>query len=158
MAQTRVRDRVAPETDEEPPQGPRAALTRVVLGTLTMLVSVNLWTGGPLLALWVGSRVQAAVGQLSMGAVGATIGALILETYVLYRLLAFLTARYNAAIGRKMRRQQAPWLKPMSGERRAIEVRKPLSAAERIVVVSVVAAVLLFEVWFFFFAHYSFGG
>ena len=67
--------------------------TRIVLGTLTTLVSVNLWTGGPLLALWVGSRIQAAVGQLSMAAVGATVGILILETFLLYKVLAFLNAR-----------------------------------------------------------------
>jgi hypothetical protein len=132
--------------------------TRILLGVATTLVSVNLWTGGPMLALWVGSRVQEAVGQLSMGAVGATLGVLIVETFVLYKALAFLSVRYDAAIGRTVPRQQAAWLKPMSGERRALSVRRPLSAVERIVIVSVVVAVLLFEVWFFFFAHYSFGG
>ena len=176
MAQPVVRERVAPATrrpddaqrpddtqrpdgsqrpDDERPRGFRTGVARIVLGALTTLVSVNLWTGGPVLALWVGSRVQAAVGQLSMAAVGATLGVLIIETYLLYRLLAILTVRYNAAIGRKMRRQQAPWLKPMSGERRSLEVKEPLSAPERIVVVSVVAAVLLFEVWFFFLAGSS---
>jgi hypothetical protein len=133
-------------------------VTRIVLGALTTLVSVNLWTGGPLLALWVGSRIQAAVGQLSMAAVAATVGVLILETFLLYRVLALLNARYNRAIGRTVRRQQAPWLKPMSGERRSLEVRQPLSAVERIVVVSVVAAVLALEVWFFAFAHYTLPG
>lgn len=130
----------------------------MVLGALTTLISVNLWTGGPLLALWVGSRIQAAVGQLSMAAVGATVAVLIIETFLLYGALAYLTARYNDAIGRTMPRRQAPWLKPMSGERRSLEVRQPLNAPERIVVMSVVAAVLVFEVWFFFFAHYSFAG
>jgi hypothetical protein len=137
------------------PQRSRAA-TRILLGALTTLVSVNLWTGGPVLALWVGSRVQTAVGQLSMGAVAATVGVLIVETFVLYKALAFLSVRYDAAIGRATPRQQAAWLKPMSGERRAISVRTPLTAVERIVIVSVVVAVLVFEVWFFFFAHYSF--
>ncbi len=132
--------------------------TRIVLGTLTTLVSVNLWTGGPLLALWVGSRIQAAVGQLSMAAVGATVGILILETFLLYKVLAFLNARYNKAIGRTVRRQQAPWLKPISGERRSLEVRQPLTAVERIVLVSVVAAILALEVWFFFLAHYTLQG
>jgi hypothetical protein len=134
----------------------RAALERILLGILTTLVSINLWTGGPLLALWAGSRIQAAVGQLSMAAVGATIGVLIVETLLLYTALARLNARYNALIGRAVPRQQAAWLKPMSGERRALEVRRPLSATERIAVTSVVLAVLAFEVWFFFFAHYSF--
>jgi hypothetical protein len=135
--------------------GSRHTPTRIVLGVLTTLVTVNMWTGGPLLALWVGSRVQAAVGQLSMAAVAATVAVLIVETIVLYRLLAILSIRYDEAIGRTRRRQQAPWLKPMTGERRSIEVRQPLSAVERIVVTSVVGATLCLEVWFFFFAHYT---
>ena len=127
-----------------------------MLGILTTLVSVNLWTGGPLLALWVGSRIQASVGGLSMAAVGATVGVLIVETFVLYQVLARLNARYNTVIGRAVPRQQPAWMKPMSGERRSIEVKRPLSATERIVVASAVVAFLVFEVWFFFFAHYSF--
>jgi hypothetical protein len=137
------------------PRGARVAATRILLGALTTLVSVNLWTGGPLLALWVGSRIQASIGTLSMAAVGATVGVLIAETFVLYRLLALLNARYNAVIGRTAPRQQAAWLKPMSGERRSLQTRQPLSAVEKIVVVSVVVAVLVFEIWFFFFAHYT---
>jgi hypothetical protein len=132
------------------------ALERVALGALTTLVSVNLWTGGPLLALWVGSRIQASVGTLSMAAVGATIGVLIVVTLLLYRALALMNARYNTLTGRVVPRQQPVWLKPMSGERRSIEVKRPLSGIERIVVASVVVAVLAFEVWFFFFAHYTF--
>jgi hypothetical protein len=141
---------------EDHPRGLGQFLERVILGVLTTLVSVNLWTGGPLLALWIGSRIQTAVGQLSMAAVGATIVILAVVTFLLYKLLAWLNTRYNAVIGRVMPRQQAPWLKPMSGERRSTEVKRPLSATERITVSSVVVAVLLFEVWFFFFAHYTF--
>jgi len=129
--------------------------TRIVLGILTTLISVNMWTGGPLFALWVGSRVQAAIGQLSMTAVGATVGVLIVETFVLYELLAVLSARYDQVIGRTRRRRQAPWMKPMTGERRSIEKARPPTAVEKIVVMSVVAAVLCFELWFFFFAHYK---
>lgn len=138
----------------DPPKTGSTA-TRVVLGALTILVSVNLWTGGPLLALWVGSRIQVAVGQLSMAAVGATVGILVLESFLLYKALAFLNARYNEAIGRTVRRKQAAWLKPISGERRSLEVRQPLTAVERIVLVSVVTALLALEVWFFFLAHYQ---
>lgn len=140
------------------PHRGRRTPTRIGLGILTTLVSVNLWTGGPLLAIWVGSRIQAAVGQLSMGAVAATVAVLIAESYLLYRVLGFLTVRYNEAIGREMPRHQHPWLKPMSGQRRAEEVKAPITAVERIVIVSVVVAVLAFEVWFFFFAHYSLAG
>lgn len=139
----------------ESPRGPRAVLTRTALAAASTLVSVNLWTGGPLLAVWVGSRIQAAAGQLSMAAVGATVGVLIVESVLLYRLLAWLNMRYNRAIGRTVRRQQAPWLKPMSGERRALATKQPLTAVEKIIVVSVVVAFEGLVVWFFFFAHYK---
>jgi hypothetical protein len=145
----------APVEEHRPPAGARSALYRVVLGILSALVSINLWTGGPLFALWVGSRVQASIGTLSMTAVAATIGVLIAVTYVLYKMLAWLNVRYYAAIGRPLPRQQAAWLKPMSGERRAVQVRRPLSGVERIVILSVVVAVLALEIWFFFFAHYT---
>jgi hypothetical protein len=172
MAQPMVQDRVRiagarrpghdrsaeASAEEERPRGFRAALERIVLAVLTTLVSINIWTGGPLLALWVGSRVQAAVGQLSMTAVGATVGVLVVETFVLYKFLALLNARYNTVIGRVVPRRQAAWLKPMSGERRSIEVKRPLTATERIVVVTVVVAFEAAVVWFFFFAHYTFAG
>ncbi len=147
--------------DEEPAQAQRSfgnLLLRIVLATAATLVSVNLWTGGPLLAVWVGSRIQAAVGTLSMGAVGATVGVLILESLLLYQLLARLSVRYNQVIGRKMKRRQTAWLKPMSKERRTVEAKEPLSAVERIVVFTVVVAVQAFVVWFFFFSHYSLPG
>jgi hypothetical protein len=96
--------------DSEKPRGFGNLLLRIVLATATTLVSINLWSGGPLLALWVGSRIQTAVGSLSMAAIGATVGVLIVETFLLYRLLAWLSIRYDAAIGRKVPRRQAPWL------------------------------------------------
>jgi hypothetical protein len=133
--------------------GARATIKRIVLAALTVLVSVNLLTGGPLLALWVGSRLQAAVGQVSMAAVGATVGVLAVITFVLYKALAYLNAAYNEAIGRRLPRRQAPWHKPISGERRSIAAKRPLSAIERIVVGSVVVAALAFEGWFFVLAH-----
>jgi hypothetical protein len=148
--------------ETQPPQLPNRGtgnlFLRVVLATATTLVSLNLWTGGPLFAVWVGSRIQAAVGTLSMAAVGATVGVLIVVTFLLYRVLAWLSVRYNAVIGREMKRQQAAWLKPMSGERRTIRTREPLTAVERIVVTTVVVAFEVFVVWFFFFAHYSLPG
>ena len=160
-----AKHRVRPGTDELHARASAADVrerrhtpTRIALGVLTTLVSVNMWTGGPLFALWVGSRVQAAIGQLSMTAVGVTVGVLIVETLLLYKLLAVLSVRYDRVIGRRRRRQQAPWLKPMTGERRSIEIRQPLSAVERIMVASVVAAVLCLEIWFFFFAHYKLPG
>jgi hypothetical protein len=138
---------------QDHPRGVRAVVKRVVLGALTVLITVNLVTGGPVLALWIGSRIQLAAGQLSMAAVGATVGVLIVETFILYKALSFVTSAYNNAIGRTVPRRQLPWLKPMTGERGSLEAKQPLNAAERIVVGLAVAAVLGFELWFFVFAH-----
>ncbi len=138
---------------EDRPRGLRMAAKRVALGALTTLITVNIVTGGPLLSLWIGSRIQTAVGSLSMAAVAATIGVLAVVTYVLYKALTYVNAAYNEAIGRRMARQQLPWHKPMSGERRTLETDRPLSAMERIVVGLAVLAVLGFEIWFFVFAH-----
>ena len=135
------------------PHGLRAAAKRVTLGALTTLITVNLVTGGPVLALWIGSRIQTAAGPLSMAAVGATIGVLIVVTFLLYKALSYVNGAYNKAIGRTVPRQQLPWHKPMSGERRSLQTKRPLSATERIVVGLAVAAVLGFEIWFFAFAH-----
>lgn len=153
MPNARISD--APARGKGPRHGRHPLVRRVFLGILSTLVSVNLWTGGPLFALWVGSKIQAVAGELSMGAVAATLVVLIVESFVLYRLLALISVRYDAAVGRKTKRQQAAWLKPMSGQRRSLEVSEPLTAVERVVVVSVVVAVLALEVWFFFFAHYT---
>jgi hypothetical protein len=135
------------------PRGLRTAAKRVALGALTVLITVNLVTGGPVLALWVGSRIQTAVGQLSMAAVAATIVVLAVVTFILYKALSYVNGAYNGAIGRSVPRQQLPWHKPMTGESRASQTKRPLSAVERIVVGTAVAAVLGFEIWFFAFAH-----
>ena len=47
-------------------------LERAFLLAAMAVVAVNIWTGSPLLALWVGSRLQGTSG-LSMGAVFAVI-------------------------------------------------------------------------------------
>ncbi len=47
-------------------------LQRALLLAAMAVVAVNIWTGSPLLALWVGSRLQGTSG-LSMGAVFAVI-------------------------------------------------------------------------------------
>jgi hypothetical protein len=121
------------------------------LGALIALVSGFLFPGVPLLALWVGSRVQTEVG-LSMAAVAITLGMLIVTSLPLYKALTHLNAAYDEAVRRTRPRRQLPWQEPLSGKRRAIASQQPLSAIECIVVATVVAAVLAFALWFFFLA------
>lgn len=118
------------------------------------LVGLNIWTGSPLLAVWVGAQVQRGEPALKMSTVGLVLLTLGASAFVLYQLLQRLDRRYGEAIGRKPgTRQPVPWLKSVSGERvPAKRPREPLTALERIMVLLVVLAIGSFEVWFFFFA------
>jgi hypothetical protein len=150
----------------DPPRSPRSrrssahfSLRKTALATAAVLVSINIWTGAPLLALWVGSRVVPQSG-LSMGAVFVVVAVLLAEVLALAMLLVRLNAAYDELTGRPAElRRTSPWLRSMRGEREGLRrARIPSSPIERIAMMSVVSAVLGFEVWFFFFAHYHFQG
>jgi hypothetical protein len=122
----------------------------------TAVVAINIWTGAPLFAVWVGSQVQGTHG-VSMTALFIVVIVLAVTVFTLTWVLAWLNSRYDTITGRPAPpRQPLPWLKSLSGERE-METRRKIgvTAVERIVVVSVVAAVLAFEIWFFFFAGSS---
>ncbi len=129
---------------------------RVALATASMLVAVNIWTGGPLLALWVGSRAVGS-GGLSMGAVFVVVVVLAASVLMLAAALTWLSAKYDELTGRSAAaRRTSPWLRSMRGEREEFaRTKQTVSVIERIVVLTVVACVLSFEVWFFFFAGSS---
>lgn len=129
---------------------------RVALTIATLLASLNIWTGCPLLAVWVGSRFVPDSG-LSMGAIAIVIVVLAASVLSLAAALTWLSAKYDELTDRPVAaRRTSPWLRSMRGEREALaKKRQGISAIERIVVLSVVAAVAAFEVWFFFFAGSS---
>ena len=118
-----------------------------------VVVTMNVWTGGPLLALWIGSRFQPSSG-LSMFAVAMAAISLGVICFVLVRILARLDAYYGQITGRPSSvRRHVPWLRSMRGERPHVQRRAgELSALEKILVVAVVAAFAVFEIWFFFFS------
>jgi hypothetical protein len=128
-------------------------LKRVSLVCLMALVTLNIWTGGPLLALWIGSRVQGP-GAPSMLAVSVAAVSLGVLSYALVKLLAWLDAVYGRVSGRPTQvSRHVPWLRSMRGERPHQKTRVgELSPLETILVVSVVLVVVLFEVWFFFYS------
>lgn len=129
---------------------------RIVLASASALAAINMWTGAPLLAVWVGSQVAGDSG-LSMGAIAAVIGVLAASCLALATALSWLSARYAALTGRPAGpRRTSPWLRSMRGEREELaQQRQGITAIERILVISVVVCVLAFEVWFFFFAGSS---
>ena len=123
------------------------------------VVTLNIWTGAPLLGLWVGSKVAPASGisMLSFFVVALVIG---VAALLLLQLLGLLQAAHARASGRELsRRRQTSWLKPMSGARTRGKgaVAPPLTATDYVVVGAVVLAVAAFEAWFFLFAGSSLG-
>jgi hypothetical protein len=131
-------------------------LQRLGLVTVSALAAVNLWTGGPLLALWLGSRVQGGSTQLRMEAVLAIIVALIAISVGLLKVLAVTRARYDELSGIPATKRRTPWLRSMRGERdEDMHSATPINAVDKIVMVGVVLAIVAFEIWFFFFSGSS---
>jgi hypothetical protein len=135
--------------DEQQTQLPASIrLARVGLAALAAVLSVNLWTGAPLLAIWVGSRVQGGTG-LSMNAVGAVLGTLAVSVAVLVTLLVRVEATYKMLSGQPTKRRTTPWLRSLRDERPELAVRRSLTGFEKSIVATVVVAIAAFEVWFF---------
>ena len=131
-------------------------LKRIALGSLTALVSVNVWTGAPLLAPWVGSKLQHDTGSPSMSAVFIVVAVLAIVELAMLLILSWAGLRYDEAIGRPPLKRRYPWHSSMRGEREeVIAKRQGVTGVERVVVVSVVATSLVFEFWFFFLAGSS---
>jgi malonyl CoA-acyl carrier protein transacylase len=131
-------------------------LQRALLLAAMAVTAVNIWTGSPLLALWVGSRLQGTSG-LSMGAVFAVVAVMGVTCFALIKLLGALGARHDRLLGRKPApRRQQPWLRSLSGERlRDQRRRERITALDVILVGMVLIASLAFEVWFFFYSGSS---
>jgi hypothetical protein len=138
----------------------RGRLKPILLAAAMAFLALNVWTGSPLLAIWIGSRVQGEESQPSMGAFAVVIIALITFSFGLYQLLKLTMRAYQEATGTTPTvRTHAPWLRSMRDERPEHAGRgATISGAERIVVVTVLVAAVAFEIWFFFFSGSSIGG
>jgi hypothetical protein len=134
------------------------ALKRLGIVTLTALVAINLWTGAPLLAVWVGSQVQHK-SLVSMKGVVSVVVVLAALTFLLGWALTWLSAKYDELTGRpRTAGMTSPWHRSKRGDRvQDIRSRYGISAPEKVVVACVVGGVLAFEIWFFFLAGSSIG-
>ena len=133
------------------------AAKKVGLVAGSALCTINMWTGAPLFAVWVGSKVQGDLNNLSMTAVFSVIVVLAVLVFLLAWILTWLNAKYDELTGRPpAARQTSPWLRSMRDEREVdARAKFGISPVERVVVISVVLAVLVFEAWFFFLAGSS---
>ena len=144
------------------PSDPRAAkhgdttafmtLKRVGLAGATAFITVNFWTGAPLLALWIGSQ---AVGRqtLSMGAVGVVIVVLGVLVFTMAIALTWLNNIYDELVKRPRTERRAPWMRSMRGESEShVSQRVGTTALELIVMINVYIAVIALAIWYVFFA------
>jgi hypothetical protein len=125
---------------------------RAAMAGLTAFITINIWTGCPLLALWVGSQV---VGQrsLSMAAVGVVLVVLAVSVFALALALTWLNNVYDEITGRPRAERRSAWLRSMRAEAEAhVSQRVGITPLERIVVINVYLAVIAIVVWFVFFA------
>jgi len=133
-------------------------LKPILLTAAMAFLALNVWTGSPLLAVWLGSKVQGEESQPSMGAYAVVIISLIAFSWGLYQLLKLVMSAYQDATGtRPTVRTHAPWLRSMRGERPEYTATR-ISGGEKVVVATVLIAAAAFEIWFFFFSGSSIGG
>lgn len=129
---------------------------RIALWTGAVVASLNVWTGAPLLALWVGSKAQGTDG-LSMSSVGLVVIVLAALELILVFVLTWCNSTYDRLVGkRQLVRRPPPWRSSLGAEReKIVRQEEGVSAIERIVSLSVAAGLAAFQVWFFFFSGSS---
>lgn len=143
-----------------PPSNRRAAepqhsgntLKRVALAAATAFVTVNIWTGCPLAALWVGAQtVQER--RVTMTSIFVIVVVLAVLVFASVFVLAWLNASYDELIGRQRVERRPAWLRSMRAEsERYVSQRVGITALERVVMYNVYIAVLALAVWFVFFS------
>ena len=135
---------------------PHARAKRLAIVSATALAAVNLWTGAPLLAVWIGSHAQGGK-VLSIRGVLTVLVVLGVLAFLLAWALSWLHAKYDQLTGRPAAlTRTSPWQRRMRGELdEHLRARYALSAPERVVAACVIAGVLAFELWFFFLAGSS---
>jgi len=149
-------DRRLSGTGSMPGSNGSGRLKRVGVLALISIVTLNFWTGSPLIALWLGSRVQGS-GDLTMLVVAVVVLTIAALSLALIRVLNSLSAAYDRLTGRPKRRRETSWLRSRDVERLDFQKQRGapaarLSPVDIILVVSVVVPVVLFEFWFFFYA------
>jgi hypothetical protein len=127
-------------------------LERAAMAGVTAFISINIWTGAPVLAVWVGSQVVGR-GQLSMPAVGVVIVVLTALELAMAAALAWLNNIYDEITGRPRVERRATWLRSMRAEGEGhVSQRVGITLLERIVMIDVYIAVIALLIWFVFFA------
>jgi hypothetical protein len=125
---------------------------RLVLATATSLVTVNIWTGCPIFALWVGSLVVAER-RVTMAALFVIVTVLAVSAFASAWALSWLNATYDMLTGRPRVERRPAWMRSMRAEAEThVSRRVGITPLERVVMLNVYVAVTLLAVWYVFFA------
>jgi hypothetical protein len=111
----------------------RAGSSTAFLLLMMFAGSLGLWVGAPVLWLWIGGRVQGATGSLG-GAIAVILVGFVATVLLSVPVLGWLSARHAEA-------RAARGLDDLGR-----------AALEGVLVVSAAIAVLVFAIWFLFFA------
>ena len=123
---------------------------KIGLEAVMVLAALNIWTGAPLLAVWVGSRVVDSMVP-TLSSVFLVIAVLFTSCLVCIWILNAASVTHDRLTGRKQGvKRHVPWLRSMRAERVEYERDKAtVTTVDRIAVVMVVLAFIAFEIWFF---------
>jgi hypothetical protein len=141
------------EEQAQPQSSRRARRTllakRLLLAAGTAFLAINIWTGAPLLSLWIGSQF---VGErrLSMGAIGIVVVTLAVLELAMAIGIAWLDNTYKRITGFPLRENRMTWLRSMNIENETVGEGIRASVLERIVMVNVYVAVAVLVAYFFF--------
>jgi hypothetical protein len=125
---------------------------RLALAAATAFLAVNIWTGCPLFALWVGAHVVHER-TVTMTSVFVIVVVLAVLEFGSAFALTWLNATYDMLIGRPRVERRPAWLRSMRAEsERNVSQRVGITPLERVVMLNVYVAVILLAVWYVFFA------
>jgi len=122
------------------------------MAAATAFATTNIWTGCPLVALWVAGQVSGEH-RITMTAFGVFVLAFAVLEGLTLTALAWLNDVHDQLTGRQRVERRSPWLRAMSDEaEHHVSQRVGISLLERIVMINVYLVVIAFVVWYVFFA------
>ncbi|MBJ7331045.1 MAG: hypothetical protein JHC95_14195 [Solirubrobacteraceae bacterium] len=127
-----------------------SSITKVGLITLMAIGSVMMWIGAPVGWIYVASQMSSA-SQVSGTAIVIVVIGIPATMFFIGKGLGRLNELYGRVTGSTNEVTiRAPWMRAMTEER---DLHRPRSVLDVVMVISVSTAVILFGIWFAFFAE-----
>lgn len=127
-----------------------SSITKVALIALMAIGSVLMWIGAPVGWIFVAAQLSES-SQVSMTAIVLILIGIPTTMYFIGKALGRLNEKYGELTGSTNEVQiRAPWMRSMRDER---DLHRPRTVLDVVMVLSVASALLLFAVWFMFFAE-----